>query len=377
MTSELHFGVYVDPESTSRVKLSCINLNTKVDTMKVMISDKANLQKDLIDLVYCGCILEDDATLESYGLKDGSIVHVLKKKLEQIKTPVQPIPEATIVKLAATFKSFSNNASLRSALHRLSKRPESLENMVLSTQGLYDDAVAIAMLQDPDLMAHLTDPNTVRKIAEHHPALLEAAQTIAAVVQVDARNAATAPGPGPSSMNAPPTTYPYGLENLSEDEDMTGDSSQSSDSPVTNGATYPSSMITTSQLARALSRAGTSSSGFNQSSSSPSSSTPSGSATTLSNTGNINSTTSANTSGTSLITPEMFSQAIQQAFAAGGARTSSGAPIMLPQASDFQRQLTQMHEIGLMDDVANVQALQFTNGDVQAAIELVFSGFRD
>ncbi|KAF7991734.1 hypothetical protein HCN44_010535 [Aphidius gifuensis] len=374
MASELNIGVYVDPESSSRIKLNCVNLNTKVDTMKVMISDKANLQKDLIDLVYCGCILEDDSTLESYGLKNGSIVHVLKKKIEKPKTQSTPVPEATILQLAATFKSFSNNASLRSALHRLSKRPESLENIILSTQGLYDDAVAMAMLQDPDLMAHFTDPNTVRKIAEHHPVLLEAAQMIAAVVHLDARNAATAPGPGPSSMNAPPTTYPYGLENLSEDEDMTGDSSQSSDSPVTNGATYSSSMITTSQLARALSRAGTRSSGSNQSSSSTSSTAATAAP---SNTGNSNSAGINPSSGTGLITPEMFSQAIQQAFAAGGARTSSGAPIILPQAADFQRQLTQMHEIGLMDDVANVQALQFTNGDVQAAIELVFSGFRD
>lgn len=48
MTSELHIGVYVDPESSSRIKLNCVNLNTKVDTMKIIISDKANLQKDLI-----------------------------------------------------------------------------------------------------------------------------------------------------------------------------------------------------------------------------------------------------------------------------------------------------------------------------------------
>lgn len=196
--------------------------------------------------------------------------------------------------------------------------------------------------------------------------MLEAAQLIAKVVQTDARNAASVPGP--SSMNAPPTTYPYGLENLSEDEDMTGDSSQSSDSPVTNGASYPSTIITTSQLARALSRAGTRSSGSHASGSS---SSTSNTVTPLA----VNSTASTGRINPGIITSEMFSQAIQQAFAATPRGT--GAPVMLPQASDFQRQLGQMHEIGLMDDTANLQALQFTNGDVEAAIELVFSGFSD
>jgi len=32
------------------------------------------------ELVYCGNILEDDATLKSCGLKSGVMVHVLKKK---------------------------------------------------------------------------------------------------------------------------------------------------------------------------------------------------------------------------------------------------------------------------------------------------------
>lgn len=32
------------------------------------------------ELIYCGNILEDDATLKSCGLKSGVMVHVLKKK---------------------------------------------------------------------------------------------------------------------------------------------------------------------------------------------------------------------------------------------------------------------------------------------------------
>lgn len=184
---------------------------------------------------------------------------------------------------------------------------------------------------------------------------------IAAAVHEEAHSTA-ASGPGPSSINAPSTAYSYSLDNLSDDEEMAGgDSSQSSDSAqpnVLSEFSSNSSTITTAQLAAALSRAGARN------------------AFPLSNSSSLTSTTSLNSS---VITTEMFSQAMQQAFAAAPNSVSGLPPIppILPQSSDLQLQLTQMHEIGLQDDAVNVQALQFTNGDVQAAIELVFSGFND
>lgn len=46
---------------------------------------------------------------------------------------------------------------------RLSKRPEVIDNIISSSPGLHEDAVAIAMLQDPELMAHFIDVDTVRR----------------------------------------------------------------------------------------------------------------------------------------------------------------------------------------------------------------------
>lgn len=46
---------------------------------------------------------------------------------------------------------------------RLSKRPEVIDNIISSSPGLHEDSVAIAMLQDPDLMAHFTDVDTVKR----------------------------------------------------------------------------------------------------------------------------------------------------------------------------------------------------------------------
>lgn len=170
---------------------------------------------------------------------------------------------------------------------------------------------------------------------------MEAAQLIAAAVHEEAHSTA-ASGPGPSSLNAHSTAYSYSLDNLSDDEEMAGDSSESSDSAQPN-----LTAITTAQLAAALSRAGARA-GFPLS--------------------NSSSSTSATSINSSVITTEMFSQAMQQAFAIA---PNNSQP---PPTTDLQRQLAQMHEIGLQDDRINILALEYSGGDVQAAIDLVFNG---
>ncbi|XP_012267952.1 ubiquitin-like protein 7 [Athalia rosae] len=352
MSTKLILGVRLTPQTFSTVKLDNFSLDNKVEQLKTEAAFKVNLPKESLELIYCGCILEDDATLASYGLKSGVMVHVLKKKEPEVPVPAKPISEASVLHLASAFRSFNVNPALRSALHRLSKRSEVIENIISSSPGLSDDSVAIAMLQDPDLMAHFTDPDTVRRIAELHPCLVEAAQHIAAAVHEEAHsNSAGASNASTSSTHH--TAYSYSLDNMSDDEEMAGDSSQSSDSTQPTGLSrnQSNSAITTAQLSAALAR--TRSRGFPLS-------------------------TSSSTSGSRLITTEMFSQAIQQAFSSGSTQPLvPPLPPVLPQPSELQTQLAQMHEMGLQDDAVNVQALQFTNGDVQAAIELVFSGFSD
>nr|XP_033325142.1 ubiquitin-like protein 7 [Megalopta genalis] len=360
MSSEIILGLRLDPQTLTTIKLNNINFKSKVKYLKSEIARRVNLTKDLFELIYCGSILEDEVTLETYGLKNGSMIHVLKK--EEPETPTIPkyISEDNILQLASAFKSFKENPALRSALHRLGKRPEVIANIISSSPGLHEDAVAIAIFQDPDLMAHFVDVDTVRRFAEAHPVLVEAAQNIAAAVHEEAHNNAAAASNN-SGSNTQPTAYSYNMDNLSDDEEMAGDSSQSSDSTQpSNLSNNPSNnrRITAAQLAAAVSRARTRS--F------PLSNSP--------------SSTSGESTNSGVITTEMFSQAMQQAaIATTGLIADPILPPMLPpvltQFTDLQRQLAQMHEIGLQDDTINMQALQFTHGDVLAAIELVFNGF--
>lgn len=81
------------------------------------------------------------------------------------------------------------------------------------------------------------------------------------------------------------------------------------------------------------------------------------------------------------ITPEMLRQAIHHT-SQPSTSSASGPSLSAPSASisdsgdpgrDWSKQLQQMHEFGISDDAICIQALEATNGDVQAAINLVFS----
>lgn len=346
--SSLLLGVRIAPNDFRRIQLDDVNFETKIDNLKTDISTKTNIPKDSMELVFCGNILDDEVTLNSCGLKPGVMLHVLKKKVKDIPITTQPMSEQDIKALVIAFKTLTLNPSHRNSLQKLS-RPDILENIIMITPGLSQDPVAISLIQDPELMVRLANFETVRRIVELHPALAEAANHIAATVHEEAIQNHTA---GPS------TSAGYSLlDLLSDDEDM--ESSQSSDSVQPSVSREPSfSGITHAQLAAALASAGGGSS-----SSRPAPDT--------------SSRPVADTSS-SMITPEMVSQAMQRAMAsvAGPAAGFPSTPTEeeSSDSSNLREQMRQMRELGLTDDVVNLQALQLAGGNVHAAVDLVFSG---
>lgn len=42
-------------------------------------------------------------------------------------------------------------------------RPEVLENIMMATPGLSEDPVAISIIQDPELLVHMENADTVRR----------------------------------------------------------------------------------------------------------------------------------------------------------------------------------------------------------------------
>ena len=85
------------------------------------------------------------------------------------------------------------------------------------------------------------------------------------------------------------------------------------------------------------------------------------------------------------VTPPVISQPTPQAtpnpatpVATQPAATSQGQPQQRTIAQTligWAPQLRQMRELGITDDIVAIQALEATNGDVQAAINIIFSDF--
>lgn len=333
--SSVILGIRLSLFDFQRVKLDDIDFNIKIEHFKVEVSKKANAPKESLELVYCGNILDDEATLHSSGIKPGVMVHVLKKKAKEVPKPVQSMSETDIQNLVVAFRTLTLNPSYRNALQKLS-RPDILDNIIMITPGLSQDPVAISMIQDPELLVRMGDIDTVRRIVELHPALAEAANHIAAAVHEEAVT-------GNASTQPTTSGYSYSLDALSDDEEM--DSSQSSDSqPQSSRQQF--STITAAQLAAAIASAS----------------------------GTSVASTSSESGG---ITSEMFSQAMQRAIATVAPVQSSGGERSDPENStsgQLAQQMQQMRELGLTDDVLNLQALQLSGGNVHAAIDLVFSG---
>ncbi|CAB0034247.1 unnamed protein product [Trichogramma brassicae] len=301
----------------------------------------------------------------------------------------------------------------------MAKKTEVVDKIIAQTPDLQKDAVAIAILQDPDLVTYFGDPETAESLAKEHPALVKAADLIVKAVNEEAQNFAASSRH--LSMNSSPASSQWStMENLSDDDEMAGDSSQSSDSPQAQPGgprTYPA--ISAAHVLHAITRA-------RRSAAAAAMSSMTGGASSAGGAGGSGPTAGPSsglqTNGGGIITAEMFNQAIENAFAsvpalssvglaapaaaasllstptsttaptfassgstagagaAAAANSSNGdtpASSSVSSVQNLQQQITLMNEMGLHDDAINLQALQVTNGDVQAAIELVLNALTD
>ncbi|XP_043933704.1 ubiquitin-like protein 7 isoform X2 [Protopterus annectens] len=288
----------------------------RISALKQLIADKileSTLDPDLIDLIYCGRKLKDEQTLEFYGIKPGSTVHVLKKCWPEPDQKPEPLDRAAAAREFRVLHTALMTPSYRDAVFKILENKETLDHIIVATPGLCSDPVALGVLQDKDLFTVFTDPNMLDTLINSHPALVNA---IVLVLQSVAGSTTLLPPASGSSRNVPSSSYsemPGGFmfDDVSDDEDDMQQGTSSGTSPVLGSGV----------------------------SSSIQSSTP--------------------------ITNDIFSQALQQALQA------SSMPGL---QSQWQQQLQQLRDMGIQDDDLSLRALQATGGDIQAALELIFAG---
>lgn len=247
-----------------------------------------------------------------------------------------------------------SNAAYRDAVFKLLGNKESLAQIIVASPGLSTDPVALGVLQDKDLFVQFTDPSLLDVLVRSHPALVNAIILILHSVTSSMPSQSNAS----SSGNAPASSYsemPGGFlfEGMSDDEDdfQSGNRSSQRLRPPTSlgsgGATGPRP-ITQSELATALALANT-----------PESSAP------VLGTQDVSDSSSSAAAGTP-VTSSVLSRALQQALEASGV-----TPL---QSHRWQTQMQQLRDMGIRDEELALRALQATDGDLQAALELIFAG---
>jgi len=328
-------------------------------------------------LTYQGHILKPTADLE---VPKGGLVMIT------VLPPPPPPPAApTPVKMTGdeikrftiAFGSALKHPAFNKVVRRLVQR-DNMDSLAAACPGLSTDLVAQAFLTRPELLLHLIEPDTLTKIGQEHPSILEAAHNLAAAVHEEQSQ-----GAGKEEERSSGGSY-Y-LDEMS-DEEMDDDGAAGPSRGQQQGRARSSNSfnaITPAQLAQALSAAaGASGRGAPQGFQGFQGVTGLGPAASRSEAGGSSGPASASPSAR--ITSDMFQAAMLQAMTgagmpgmgAGGGGQPAAQPVAQAESpADFTEQVARMKEMGIVDEGLALQALQIMGGDLQAAVDLIFSGW--
>ncbi|XP_063383385.1 ubiquitin-like protein 7 [Cydia fagiglandana] len=383
-------GIKVKPGPIERFKLENFGLDNTVENLKIEAEKKSNVPSASLELIHHGKILKPEATLQDCGVKSGEMVHVVKKKVPAAAPPPPTYSDAELQQIANSLRTLgcTPNAPGWTRAMQLLNDESAMNEILEHAPSLREDCVTLSMLHEVELLAALgANVSTMRRAANAHPDLPAALRHLTRLVHTRA-NTST------SNDNVPTSGFAYSLEALSEDEDADEEENEEGErNTITQEQFAAALQAATEAVSASSSRGGgggqdsllrlLQAAGAGSGSGSLLQAASAGSGRTDSNE-EAPSTGSATGAGRAVITPEMFSDAISEVFnRTGTANRPSGTPMeqstaasssASPVGEDFSSQLTRMHEMGLLDDALNVRALLICSGDVNAAINLVFSG---
>ncbi|XP_019529942.3 ubiquitin-like protein 7 [Aedes albopictus] len=383
----VYLGVYLPFRSYQKIKVDNFDLDSKTGQLREQASKAiSDFSSDDFDLIYCGDLLHDDDVLKDKGVENGSMIHLIQRKSESpVPQEVHSFTEADVQETLGLWRTV-DSSNFQKVRH-----PEFMKNALDANPAIRKDLWALSILKDPILLSSMQQPETIRRVAEKHYILIEASRSIVQLLN--------------SKMISKSTTFSPTIESALDDALSDSSSSDDNTSPTTSTGTRSARRITADQLASALAIAGSSS--YNS----------------LSNIsqrdadnrqdGTTDQTNQPSTSGSApasnRITSSMFMNALSDVIqshrrqsqsananepepmdtsspstAGGGsaapvdndvgAQAQSQHSTLEASLSQYRAELDQMREMGLTDTETNLQALIVCNGNVEAAVNLVFSG---
>jgi len=334
-----------------------------------------NLKVETFRLVFQGVVLDDKFDVTK--LTNNIVMVVPLPPAKPHPTTVDPVnlSEDDYQKFRLAFKSALKNSAFTRVSKRLLQR-ENMENLAAACPGLQEDPIAQAFLTKPNLLIHLLDQDTLKLVAQKHPALLEAAHNLAAAVHEEVARGNTLSGSKSEIERDTDSSATYFLDEMS-DEEMEEEWQGAADTGAGPSGVQRSA-ITAEQLAAALAATGNPFMG-GVTGMGPGLGDQLGGTASVGGSGQ--SSAAATTPGGARITADMFQAAMQQALlgipppnSSGVEGMSAGSGSVPPLVPDWSSQLTTMRDMGIIDEGLARQALTMTAGDLQAAIELIFSG---
>lgn len=242
----------------------------------------------------------------------------------------------------------------------------------------YTNLGAYAILKDSILISQMTSIETAINIGEEYPILIRSAEFVTKVMKEYL------------SLNKPDLSTSV----LPSEDSLSDSSSSENDSPASNNQARTSNnirQVSRDQLSAALLLAGSSSLNSLSNIAQRNTNSSAGGNMITPSTSSSNIATSVPSTSSGGISNSLFSNALSNALLFSQ-QPSTQSSSQQPQAEQSQRQsqlgatgednlaeryaneLRTMREMGLSEEMVNIQALVVSNGDVESAINLVLSG---
>ncbi|KAH7640793.1 uncharacterized protein LOC124495856 [Dermatophagoides farinae] len=428
-------------------QMEVTNMSCTVDELAIQIAELWNLEKQTFDVVCFGKLLDSSKTLDFYGIENGTMLYLLKKKTTALNHLVDSkdsqksnIVETNNISSAHSSFAFTTeqqgqcialksallNSAFRQVIENLSDF-DNRENLMTVNHELRNDPSLFGVLSDSELLHAYINKNNVKNVLKRYPYFLEVATHVSATFHEEINSSAMH-----QSLGYRGSLLNYSIDAISEDEEMDESETSSISSTNTNGSmrrlSDPSSSSFASMLMQAynhhnqnrqlLQQQHSSSGGGNNStiitqdmlrqalqSTSSSSNIPNmiGEMSSSSSSSSHhqhhhhhqdhhhhqqsqcdtfpNIATNQDRSNNELSEMMITSR--------DSTRCNTPQPMPVPAAAavnpnndnrtpaqiliGWAPQLRQMRELGITDDIVAIQALEATNGDVQAAINIIFS----
>jgi len=344
-----------DARNKTRARVDDVDLSGTTESLKERAAEITRVEVEEQQMVYCGRLLDDTKTLLSQGLSNGATIYIFKRKMQKKESPKTDSDDIQPVKLANLLEKAMNNQLHQTSIKKLLQDPDAMEQLIIATPSLKKDPVALSLLQDPELLLQVAETANVEKIIEEHPALAKAASYVIAAVTEDTKLRSQ------DSTDDAESTEMADLERFEPGLVARAEMIAAQEEGIQERQASQPHQISPAQLAMALSQAGVTAT-RNHENTQPTQNTqvnilPQQPAQYPMNT----------------ITSDFFSQAIASALASTPAAPSQ-ASNQVTNPLSHQVALQQMRAMGIINDNLSLRALEQTDGDVEAALALIFEG---